>query len=172
MSIQKSLFHRLRREVLKIIPPVGFFFLAFHLSLIVRHLSDEGFGINAMRSANATLAALILGKIYLLIDGSSWINRFERQPLIVTTLVKTLLYAALTLLAVSLEENGSRLLTEGLLQTGADLMATIRWPRALANVLILFLSVFLFTAVREANRVLGSGLLIRLFFSRHRPRKG
>lgn len=172
MPVREPVLKRLRREVLRALPPVTFFFLAFHLSLLIRHLSDEGFGINATQSAHATLAALVLGKIYLLIDGSRWINQTQERPLIVTALAKTLLYGTLTMFAVSLEENGSRLLSDGWIRTGAELVATVRWPRTVANVLILFLSVFLFTAVREADRALGSGLLIRLFFSPHGPGKG
>ena len=90
MPMPKSirfLFH----EFLKALPTTLFFMVVFHLALLIIHLDEESFGITPSRSATATIGALILGKLNLLLNETRLANLFAGRPLIAATLWKTLL---------------------------------------------------------------------------------
>ena len=73
---------KLKEEVLAVLPPTIFFFVALHIVGLVRVLMTKGTGLPITSSAQIALAALIIGKAVLLADLWPPINRFPEKPLI------------------------------------------------------------------------------------------
>ena len=154
-------------EAKKAVPPTLFFLTVFHLTVIIRHLDESGLGITAARSGSATVAALILGKIYLLMDERSFANRFQDRPLILGTLWKTLIYWCIATVATALEELIPALFhARNISLAWADVTQNITLPIFLANHLILLASIFIFSALSELTRAIGTRKVWSLFFGK------
>ena len=73
---------KLKEELLAILPPAIFFFIALHIISLVRVRMTKGTGLPVTSSAQVALAALIIGKAVLLADLWPLFNRFPEKPLI------------------------------------------------------------------------------------------
>ena len=157
----------LLHEAKKAIPPTLFFLVVFHLTVIIRHLDETGLGITASRSGSATVAALILGKIYLLMDERAFANRFKNRPLILGTLWKTLIYWCIATVATALEELIPAWFHLRDIHTAvADATKNVTLPIFIANHLILLASIFIFSALSELTRAIGARKVWELFFGK------
>jgi hypothetical protein len=157
----------LLHEGKKAVPPTLFYLAIFHLSAIIRHLDATSLGITPMASGTATISALILGKLYIVMDERPFANRFAKRPLIFGTLWKTLIYSLLATLATFLEELIPLLFREPHLEEAlATLHREVSFPRFLANHLILVVSIFVFSALSELSRAMGSRKVWELFFGK------
>jgi len=141
--------------------------IVFHLGAIIRHLDESGLGITAERSGSATVAALILGKIYLLMDERPFANRFKNRPLILGTLWKTLIYWIIATIATALEELLPAWFHLGHFQEAvAEITQDLKVPIFIANHLILLVSIFIFSALSELTRAIGARKVWELFFGK------
>ena len=157
----------LLHEAKKAVPPTLFFLIVFHLGAIIRHLDESGLGITAARSGSATVAALILGKIYLLMDERPFANRFKNRPLILGTLWKTVIYWSLATVATALEELLPTWFHLGNFQAAlAEITQDLKVPTFIANHLVLLVSIFIFSALSELTRAIGARKVWELFFGR------
>lgn len=163
MRIASFLLH----EAKKAIPPTLFFLIVFHLTAIIRHLDESGLGITAARSGSATVAALILGKIYLLMDERDFANRFKNRPLILGTFWKTMIYWFIATVATALEELlPAWFHLRGFHPALAHVTENLTLPIFLANHLILLASIFIFSALSELTRAIGARKVWELFFGK------
>jgi hypothetical protein len=89
---------RLKREILGVIPTVVFFFIVFQLLAFTKALILKGYGIQISSFLNATIAALIVGKVVLLADLLPMFNQFPNKPLIYNIVWKTFIYMVAALL--------------------------------------------------------------------------
>jgi hypothetical protein len=83
---------KIREELLEILPPTIFFFVALHLVAFIRVLMLEGTGLAPTTSVSITVAALILGKAVVIADLLPFINRFPEKPLLYNVAWKTAIY--------------------------------------------------------------------------------
>ena len=152
-------------EFLKALPATLFFIVVFHLALLVIHLDEESFGITPGRSATATIGALILGKLNLLLNESRLANLFSGHPLAIATLWKTLLYTILATLALFCEEMAPIVLhQQGLEPAWHQYRAEIVWPRFWANHILLVMWVLVYSAASELITAIGKDRILLLFF--------
>src|SRR5271165_1787271 len=86
---------KLKEELLALIPPMIFFFVALNLVAIVRMLMLKGTGIPLSTPLQAFVAALILAKAVLIADMLPLINRYPNKPLVYNVAWKTAIYLAL-----------------------------------------------------------------------------
>ncbi len=77
---------RLKREILGAIPTILFFFTIFQLLALTKALILKSYGIEVSTFLNATIAALVIGKVVPLADLLPIINRFLDKPIIYNTL--------------------------------------------------------------------------------------
>ena len=160
-----KLFDFLAREFRKGLPPTLYFLAMFHIALLIRYLDEESFGVTPGRSASATLSALMLGKVHLLLGERRFTNLFSDKPLILPTLWRTLIYTLMGTLALFLEEVIPQTFHLGSLELALNqYVADIVWPRFWANHLFMFASVLLFSAASELIRAIGSSRVFRWFF--------
>jgi hypothetical protein len=161
---------KIKDEILTLLPPTIFFFVALHIVSFVRVLMLKGTGIAPGTSVSVGLAALILGKAVLIADNLPFINRYPTKPLIYNVVWKTVIYTLVALLIHYLEQ-----LVDFWRQTGGlaagnrKLLAEIVWPHFLSIQILLVVMVLSYCAIRELARVVGRDRLIEMFFG-IRPR--
>ena len=165
-----KLLAKIKEEILALLPPMIFFFVAFHIVAFVRVLMVEGTGIAPIASVSVTVAALILAKAVLIADMLPFINRYPTKPLIYNVVWKTVIYSLASLLIHYLEELVHFWRQTGGLAAGnSKLLAEIVWPHFLAIQILLVIMVLSYCTMRELARVIGGDKLIEMFFG-IRPR--
>jgi uncharacterized membrane protein len=156
----------LGRELKKALPPTLFFMVVFHFAAVIRGLDEESFGITPGSSATATIAALILGKLIMVLDENRYINRWAGRPLIYSVVWKSLIFWLLASVLMFLEEMVPELRASKSLSLALQhKLSTVNWPRSWANHALLMVWLLIYCATAELNRTLGKGRLQQLFFS-------
>lgn len=132
--------------------------------LILAHyqISYEDYGV-------AIINALVLAKVILVAEGLHIGRRFEGRPLVFSTIYKTFLFTFCVVIFNAAESMISSFIR------GRDQMEVVdelisrynyEW---LAGCLVVFFVFIPFFALRELNRVMGEGIIGRLFFKDGRP---
>ncbi|MCK9376666.1 MAG: hypothetical protein M0P73_11000 [Syntrophobacterales bacterium] len=93
----------LKRELLELIAPTLFFFVAFNVIIFTKRLMLEQYHINFSGHLAATIGALIVGKVVLIADNIRFINKYPDKPLIYNIAWKTVIYVLVALAVRSLE---------------------------------------------------------------------
>lgn len=161
---------RVKKEIEELIPPTLFFFVALHITALIRSLMLKGTGIEAGTSLSVTLAAIVLGKAVLIADMLPMINRFPEKPLIYNVGWKTVIYATVSLLIHYAEH-----LFDYWRETGSfgaankELLAKIVWPHFIAIQLLLIVMIFSYCVLRELVRVIGREKVFHMFFGQPQP---
>lgn len=160
-----SIVSRLQREVVEAIPPAVFFFIAFQVIAFTRALMLEQYGIRVSTFLAATIAALVVAKVVLIVDLLPFVNRFPEKPLIYNVAWKTLIYLVAALLVRYIEhlipfvrEYG------GLAVANRQLLDEVVWPHFWAVQIWLLVLFFVYCALREIVRVLGRERVLSMFF--------
>lgn len=160
-----SIVERIKHEIREVIPPAIFFFVAFQTISLTRSLMLEEYGITASSFAAATVAALVVAKVILILDLVPAINRYPDKPLIYNVAWKTMLYVLAALLVRYLEHLFDFYRQQGsLVAAHRHLMAELVWPHFWAVQIWLLVLLFLYCALRELIRSLGRDRVIEMFF--------
>lgn len=156
-----------KEELIALIPPTLFFFVALHILILIRNLMLEGNGIAPTTSMSVILAALILGKSVLVADLLPFINRYPKKPLIYNVVWKTCIYFLICTLIHYLET-----VLEFWHKSG-DFYLSVRhsypqltWPRFWALQIVLIVLIFMYCNMRELVRVIGPRKVWQIFFGR------
>ena len=161
---------KIKEELLALLPPTVFFFVALHIVGLVRVLMVEGTGLPVASSAQIAVGALIIGKAVLLADMWPAINRFPDKPLFYNIAWKTVIYFCVATVIHYLERLFDFAREAGGIVAGNDkLLSEIVWPHFVAIQIILMVVVFNYCVIRELGRVLGEESMLRVFFGA-RPR--
>src|SRR4030095_13885071 len=94
---------KIKEEIMALLPPAIFFFVALHIVAIVRSLMLKGTGIAGATSFSVTVAALGRGKVVLVAECLRHINRYPDKPLMYNVIWKTVIYTLVSLLVHYLE---------------------------------------------------------------------
>jgi hypothetical protein len=156
---------KIKEEVLALLPPTIYFFVALHIVAIVRVLMLKGTGIAPLSTISIAVAAFILGKSVLVADMLPIINRFPNRPLIYNVAWKTLIYLLMSAVIHYLEhlfdywrEAG------GIVAANEKLLADIVWPHFWAIQIILLVLIVAYCTMHELVRVIGREKVLRIFF--------
>lgn len=156
---------KLKGELLKMLPPTIYFFIALHIVTFIRVLMLKQTMIAPTTSASVAVAALVLGKAVLIADMLPAINQFPGKPLIYNVGWKTTIYLLVSLVVHYLER-----LVEfwrkagGFVAGNEELLAQIIWPHFWALQIVLFMLILIYCTTAEMARVLGKDRLLRIFF--------
>lgn len=160
-----KLTHKLKEELLALLPPTLFFFVALHIVAFLRVLMLKGTGVSPLTSVSVTIAALILGKAVLLADMLPLINRFPDKPLIYNVAWKTVIYLLLASLIHYLERLIEFSREAGSLAAGnAKLLVEMVWPHFWAIQILLLVLIVMYCTMHELVRVMGKEKVSRIFF--------
>ena len=99
----RNILKAIKRELLEIIPPTIFFFVAFNVIVLTKKLMLEQYDIKFSGFAGATVGALIVAKVVLLADRIPLINKYPDKPLIYNAAWKTVIYVLVALAVRFLE---------------------------------------------------------------------
>jgi hypothetical protein len=137
------------------------------------------YGLRVSAVAGATVAALLVAKVVLVVDMLPVINRFPEKPLIYNVVWKTAIYVGASLVAHYLEHLLPLWWRLGDLTAANErLWNELVWPHFWAIQLWLVVLIFVYSALRELARVLGRHRVRQIFFggpaspasaSPHRP---
>jgi hypothetical protein len=160
----KNALSRLKHELVEAVPPAIFFFIAFQTIAFTRALMLEEYGIRVSTFMAATVAALVVAKVVLIVDLLPFVNRFPEKPLIYNVAWKTMIYLGAALIVRYIEhlipfvrEHGSLALAN------RHLFKEVVWPHFWAVQIWLLVHFFIYCSFRELIRVLGRERVRRMF---------
>ena len=81
-----------KNEFLELLPPTIFFFIAIGLLMLTKHLVLKQYDIHVSDFAAVVVGALIIGKVVLIADHFSFVDKYPGKPLIYNVLWKTGIY--------------------------------------------------------------------------------
>ena len=157
----------LKREFLKMLPPTIFFFVILHITLVVRALTNQQYGITIPSFFSATIGALIVGKSILIMDAFPFVNWFRKSRLIYNVFWRILLYLILIFIFQFLEElipiiSKFETIRDAILHIFEEVM----WYRFWATYILLSVFLVIYIIATELVRALGRDKSIDLFFAR------
>lgn len=152
----------LKRELIHILPVFAFFFIAFSLINMTDTLMMKRELGSSFSFGQIVVAALVLAKIFLLIDHLPIINAFSNRPLIYKISWKTGLYFFTSLIA-----RVEILLTPYYLHADnpslQNFLQGFNWPRFWAVQIWFLVLIFQFVVARELNQVIGRAKIRKIF---------
>lgn len=156
------------RVVRHVLPPTLYFFVAFNLISFTTDLLVHNHWFRPSSFAMATVTALVVGKVVLVVDRIRLIDKFRGGPLIRPILYKSVFYSAVVLIVRFLEKvAGFAIDAGGLGPAFHDALRDFSWHRFVAVQLWIFICFLVYVTATEFNALVGQGQLFRLFF-RHR----
>ncbi len=161
-----KLLKTIRHEMLEILPPAIFFFIAFTLILATKRLVLSEYGISWSGFGSAAIGAYMVGKVVLIVDKLSFVNKFPGRQLVHKASWKCLIYYLAALLLQFLERMAPLLVKhESLAEAHRHLMAETVWPHFWLIQMWLVVLFFVYCSMRELVRAVGREKVIRMFFS-------
>jgi len=103
MSVVTKALAILEQEFLSVLPPAIFFLISFNIVVLTTSLVLEQFKISIADHASATILALIVGKVVLIVDKIKFVRQFDAMPLVYPILFKAVAYSAFVFLFRLLE---------------------------------------------------------------------
>ena len=162
---------RIKDELVAVIPPTVFFFAAFQLIAFTRALMLREYGISVSAFVTASIAALVVAKVVLIVDLLPFVNRFPDKPLVYNVVWKTLIYLVAALLVRYVEHLIPFVREHGdLVVANRRLLDEVVWPHFWAVQIWLVVLFFVYCALRELVRVLGRDRVLNMFFGAKTPR--
>ncbi|MBL1265234.1 hypothetical protein [Candidatus Methylomicrobium oryzae] len=161
-----KLINKIKHEFLLVLPPTIFFFISFLLLATTRNLIEREYGIPLTGLGVAVMGALIVGKVVLVVDKLSLMNKFAGKPLLCGIAWKSGIYFLATFV-VRYAEHVFPLLREGgdILEAHRHLLEKIVWPHFWIIQMWLAVLFFLYCLLRELVQIIGRDKLIYLFWS-------
>ena len=155
-------------QVKHVLPPTFFFFFGFNLILFTRWMTLQEHGIPFNNFFAATVLALLVGKVVLVVDNMHFMRRFDGAPLIQPILFKSMIYW-LCVFVFRIAEGLFHFMHDGgaVGDFPAFLVAQFSWPRFLAIQIWLMVLFLVYVTAHELNTLFGDGELPRLFLRWH-----
>ena len=146
-------------------PTVLFFFVAFMLIGVLFKLFVSRYQIEFSAFARAAVAALVVGKVILLVDWAESNRKLSSHRRIVAIGWKTLVYALAVLVFGVGEKIFEAARKAHSIHEGIDvLIANANMDRFIGLVLLVSMVVFVYQVLQEVETALGEGGLYRLLF--------
>ena len=129
---------KIKEELLALLPPTLYFFVALHIIALIRSLLIRNTGISVGTTTSVAIAALVLGKSVLIADMLPFINRFPEKPLIWNVGWKTATYFVVALVIHYLEHlYDAWKVAPGFAAANEKLLSQIVWPHFVAIQILL-----------------------------------
>lgn len=166
-----KIFQRLKQEFIGVIPAAVFFFIAFQLLAFTRSLILQQYGVQISTFVAATVGALIVAKVVMVVDLLPFVNRFPDKPAIYNVIWKTAIYM-IAAFAVRYIEHLIHFVREygDVAVANSRLLEEVIWPHFWLVQIWLFVLFFMYCVLKELNRVLGRERVRSLFFGSIEPK--
>jgi multisubunit Na+/H+ antiporter MnhC subunit len=161
-----SIGERVRHELREIGLLTLFFLVCFGIFLILKKLFLEQYRVSIYVFHSAVIGALVVAKAVVLLENTSFGNRFQHGSLIAHAIWRSLVYTAVVFVVTLAEHLVEAYLDKGDLDTAvSELWASKDFDHFLAMNLCVALSFLLYNTFAEMDRRLGRGSIRRLLFS-------
>ena len=161
----RKILEKTKEELLAVLPPTIYFFIALHVIALERSLLTKGTGIGPISHVKVTIAALLLGKAVLIADHLPFINRYPDKPLIYNVIWKTAIYVVIASVIHYLENLIDFWRTTGsIAAANRKLLAEIVWAHFLGIQILLVILVWSYCTMHELIRVAGRQRVLEIFF--------
>lgn len=158
---------KLKHEIVEAIPPAIFFFIAFQVIAFTHALTQGEVGVALSTFISATIAALVVAKVVLIVDLMPFANRYPDEPLVYNVAWKTFIYVAAALVVRLLEELIPLIGPAGSVGAAFQrLLDEVQWHHFWAVQIWLVTLFTFYCALREIGRVIGRRELLQMFFFR------
>ncbi len=161
----QKLLRTIKHELLEVVFPMIFFFVAFNVITYTKKLMLEQYHIEFSGFVAAAVGALIVAKVVLIADRIPVINKYPGKPLIYNVVWKTVIYILVTFVVRFLEFLLPLWWKYWSLNLAMDhLWEEIIWPHFWAIQIWLFCLFFVYVSFRELARTLGEERFFHIFF--------
>jgi len=165
-----KIFQRLKQEFVGVIPTAVFFLIAFQLLAFTRALILREYEVPVETFVAATVGALIVAKVVLIVDLLPFVNRFPDKPIIYNVIWKTVIYLIAAVLVRYLEHLFSFVRKYGdIAEANRHLFDEVIWPHFWLVQVWLFVVFLMYCVLKELNRVLGRERLRSIFLGPVKP---
>lgn len=153
-------------EIIVILRAATYFALFFIFLMVFKKLILEDYHIEFIGLSQALIGALIMSKVILLMQMISLGSWVQRQPPIVDTILRTLLYSLGVLVVVILEKTfEERHNADGFSNTIKYVLDHRDVYHVWANTLGASVAIFFFNVYAVIQRLLGKNGMYKLFFT-------
>jgi len=166
-----SLRHTIVHEARLVALITSYFLVCFGTIALLKLLILAEYEVDATTAGGAAIAALVIGKVVIVLNKTRFGNRFERHAVWSSVLYKSVVYTFAVALVLSIEK------LIHAYQAGEPWGATLQQAlnasdsdRALATTLCVFVSFLGYNLLSELGRAFGWDTLRRWVFSRHSAR--
>lgn len=163
--IMNKAFAFLKKEFLEMLPPTIFFFIVFHIALMVRAFMAQESSVSIASSSAATILALVAGKAILIADATPLSHWFSRNKLVYNVVWRVFIYGLVILLFQVLEELIPFLSKAGGVSAAWEQMLDeVKWNRfwAIHIILVTFLTVYCIASALVG--AMGRAKVLAIFF--------
>lgn len=159
-----KLFQRLKQEIFGVIPTAVFFFVAFQLLALTKNMILRQYEVPLETFVAATVGALIVAKVVVIVDLLPFVNRFPDKPLVYNVFWKTAIYLIAAILVRYVEHLIAFVRKYGnVAEANSHLINEVVWPHFWLVQIWLFVILLMYCVLKELNRVLGRERLRAIF---------
>jgi hypothetical protein len=150
---------------LELLPPAIFFFISFTMILLTKKLILSEYGISWTGISAAFVGAFMIGKVILVVDKLSFINKFKNRKLIYSVLWKFLIYFLTALMLQYIERIVPVFMKHNnIVEANRQFMLETVWPHFWLIQMWLAVLFFIYCAMRELIRTIGREKVVKMFF--------
>lgn len=165
-----KIFNRLKDEFFGVIPTAIFFFTSFQLLALTRSLILKQYDVEVSAFVAATVGALVVAKVVMVVDLLPFVNRFPDKPIAYNIVWKTIIYFFAAFLVRYVEHLIPFVRKYGdMAIANSHLLNEVIWPHFWIVQLWLFVLFLMYCTLREFVRVLGREQIRAIFFGPVRP---
>lgn len=166
VSLPARIGRHLWKEFLIVLPPTIYFFCAFNVIVLTSNLVTHRYWFALTNFMFATVLALIVGKVILVSDKFSFLERYRGRPLWRPILFKSVFYTVIVLLVRYAEHQSHFLRDErGYATARQAALDAFTWERFAAIQIWLFVCFLIYVTVVELSKLSGQRF-VTLFFRR------
>ncbi len=169
VAAQKA-FEFVKHELLQVLPPTIYFLCTFNIVALTTSMVLEQFEIHVSAHAVATILALLVGKVVLVVNKMPLLRKLDGRPLLYPILFKAAIYSVFVLLLRLLEHWIPALIDTGSIAGATGhLIDGVAWRLFWMGQIWIFVLFVVYTTAAEFIALFGltSGQLFRAFFHRH-----
>ncbi len=160
----------IKHEFLQVLPPTIFFLLAFNTVAFTTELILEENKIQGSSHMVATLMALVIGKVVLVVDKLPLLQRFNKKPLLYPILFKSTVYTVIVTIVRLLEHWVPALMKTGAMGSATQfVMEHVIWRYFAVGEVWIFVCFLIYITAAEVFSLFGfdARQLMKAFFHEH-----
>ncbi len=159
-----------KHEFLQVLPPTIFFLFAFNIVALTTDMILKQNEIQGSAHTVATVLALVIGKVVLVVDKMPLLQRFSKKPLFYPILFKSTVYTAIVTAVRLLEHWVPALLQTGTMGSATQfVMEHVIWRYFAVGEIWIFVCFLIYTTAAEVFSLFGfdARQLMKAFFHEH-----